>query len=364
MPINPSATVRRLLSAGLSPRPPSWSSSAWNTEPGKSLSDGDGAAVAAAGSTCGVGCSATGAGSASVACAGSAVDGASSGGGVLSPNSSDLPEVEQADLQQDVKHWAMDAIAPVVILIVAVMAGLYVTGEGDSLQEIIGSSDAYKALMWGSLLGVVSAIMLTLYRKTMTLEQTIEAWGNGVRLMLSAFVILILAWSLAEVTAQLHTADYLISWLSDKLSPGLVPAVAFLMAAATAFATGTSWGTMAIMTPIFLPLTWAILLAHGQTDIGHYYVLYSTVACILSGAVWGDHCSPISDTTILSSMAAGCNHIDHVLTQIPYALIVGLVAILFGTLPAGFGFPWWGSLIISTIILCLILRLFGKKVEN
>ena len=96
------------------------------------------------------------------------------------------------------------------------------------------------------------------------------------------------------------------------------------MAAAAAFATGTSWGTMAIITPIFLPLSWSILLAYGQADIGHYCVLYSTVACVLSGAVWGDHCSPISDTTILSSIAAGCDHIDHVLTQMPYALIVGV----------------------------------------
>lgn len=136
------------------------------------------------------------------------------------------------------------------------------------------------------------------------------------------------------------------------------------MAAAAAFATGTSWGTMAIITPIFLPLSWSILLAYGQADIGHYCVLYSTVACVLSGAVWGDHCSPISDTTILSSIAVGCDHIDHVLTQMPYALIVGSVSILFGTLPAGFGFPWWGALIISTIILCLIPRLLGKEVEN
>jgi Na+/H+ antiporter NhaC len=95
----------------------------------------------------------------------------------------------------------------------------------------------------------------------------------------------------------------------------------------------------------------------------HYHIIYSSVSCVLAGAVWGDHCSPISDTTILSSMASGCDHIDHVRTQLPYAMSVGIVALLLGTLPAGFGFPWWVSILVGAAVLSAALRLFGTPVD-
>lgn len=259
---------------------------------------------------------------------------------------------------------AINAVIPLTVLITAVMIGLYVTGEGDTLQEIFGSSDAYKSLMWGSLLAVITAAVMTIGQGIMALEQTVEAWSHGVKLMVTALIILILAWSLAEVTELLHTADYLVSWLGDKIPPALFPTFVFIIAAMTAFATGTSWGTMAILTPIFLPIVWAILQTQGAVDPAHYHIIYSTVACIMSGAVWGDHCSPISDTTILSSMASGCNHISHVVTQLPYALMAGTIAILFGTLPAGFGLPWWGGLLAGIAVLAITIRVIGKHPDT
>jgi Na+/H+ antiporter NhaC len=104
------------------------------------------------------------------------------------------------------------------------------------------------------------------------------------------------------------------------------------LAGVTAFATGTSWGTMGILVPLVVPLAWAVMSVNGMTDAGDMHILYSSVSCVLAGAVWGDHCSPISDTTVLSSIASGCNHIEHVRTQLPYALLVGLVAIVIGWL--------------------------------
>ena len=183
--------------------------------------------------------------------------------------------------------------------------------------------------------------------------------------MLLAIIILILAWSLAGVNDTLHTGDYLVSTLGETLSPHLIPTLIFALSAFTAFATGSSWGVMGIMMPLAIPLTWAIMAANGLTEGGEgLHILYAAVSAVLAGAVWGDHCSPISDTTILSSLASGCDHIDHVRTQIPYAVLVGAVAIIIGLLPAGYGVPWWILLPLGIVILVGVLRFIGKRADD
>ena len=143
-----------------------------------------------------------------------------------------------------------------------------------------------------------------------------------------------------------------------------MPASVFVLAAVTAFATGTSWGTMGILVPLVVPLAWAIMSANGMGGPDDMHILYSSIACCLAGAVWGDHCSPISDTTVLSSIASGCNHIEHVRTQLPYAMLVGLVAVTLGTIPGGFGVPPWLSLLAGAAVLLVVLRLFGRRVDD
>jgi Na+/H+ antiporter NhaC len=279
-------------------------------------------------------------------------------------------EGEELKAKDDAPRYAFNAVVPVLVLVVTVLGGLYWTGLQSvadpttaSLSDIIGEADSYKALMWGSLLGVLVAAVLSVGQRILTLEETVEAWYAGLKSMLFAMIILVLAWALSEITTVLHTAEYLTSVLGDWLPAGAVPAVVFLMAAATAFATGSSWGTMGILMPLVVPVTWEVLGANGMADPAHYHILYSAVSCVLAGSVWGDHCSPISDTTILSSMASGCDHIDHVRTQLPYAMSVGVVALLVGTLPAGFGMPWWVGLLIGMAILSTLLRVFGEEVE-
>ncbi len=288
-------------------------------------------------------------------------------GEVLSP----LAKVDTAALddeagelaaKKNVPHRPINAIIPVLVLVVAVLAGLYVTGEGDTLRDVIGSADSYRALLWASLLSVITAAALSIGQRVLSLNETVEAWYAGLKAMLYAMIILVLAWGLSDITGVLHTADYLVSILGDSLPPGVIPALIFIIAAATAFATGTSWGTMGILMPLVIPLTWAVLELNGIADPAHYYIIYSSVSCVLAGAVWGDHCSPISDTTILSSMASGCDHIDHVRTQLPYAMLVGIVGILVGTLPTGFGFPWWLSMLLGAAILFVGLRVLGEDV--
>jgi len=277
-------------------------------------------------------------------------------------------EGEELEPPEGTPRRAFNAVIPVTVLVGGVLAGLYVTGANvvgydAPLRDIIGEADSYAALMWGSLLGVVAAALLSLGQRILTLEETVEAWYAGLKSMLFAMIILVLAWSLSSITEVLHTADYLTSILGETLPAGTVPAIVFVLAAATAFATGSSWGTMGILMPLVVPLAWAVLVANNMDDPAHYHIIYSSVSCVLAGSVWGDHCSPISDTTILSSMASGCDHIEHVRTQLPYAMSVGLVALLLGTLPAGFGMPWWVGLLVGAVLLSLALRLFGTPVE-
>ena len=277
-------------------------------------------------------------------------------------------EGEELKPKDDTPHYAFNAILPVMALVITVLGTLYYTGGQSvgfdaSLSDIIGDADSYKALMYGSLFGVLVAAGLSIGQRILTLEETVEAWYAGLKSMLFAMIILVLAWSLSEITEVLHTAEFLTSSLGDWLPAGVVPGVVFVLAAATAFATGSSWGTMGILMPLVVPLVWAVLAANGMDDPDHYHILYSAVSCVLAGSVWGDHCSPISDTTILSSMASGCDHIEHVRTQLPYAMSVGFVALFLGTIPAGFGFPWWISLLVGAALLVGLLWTFGEDVE-
>lgn len=293
-------------------------------------------------------------------------------GEVLGPDAKvdeTVQEGDELEPKEDIPERAFNAIIPIVVLVGGVLGGLYLTGveavgRDAPLREVIGAADSFTSLLWGSLLGVIVAAALSIGQRILTIEETVDAWYGGLKAMLFAMIILVLAWALSDITEVLHTADYLVLILGEALPPGVVPAIVFVLAAATAFATGSSWGTMGILIPLIVPLTWAILDLNAMTDPEYHHIIYSSVSCVLAGSVWGDHCSPISDTTILSSMASGCDHIEHVRTQLPYALTVGVVAVLLGTLPTGFGFPWWLSFIIGLATLGAILFYFGKPIDK
>lgn len=161
----------------------------------------------------------------------------------------------------------------------------------------------------------------------------------------------------------MHTADFIANILvSIKISPYLVPALTFIMAALVAFSTGSSWGTMAILYPLILPASWVIAQNHGLDHSSSLSIFFNVVSTVLAGSVLGDHCSPISDTTILSSLASSCDHIQHVRTQMPYALTVGLVSLFIGTIPAAYGISSFILFPVSLIVLYLVIRYVGKKI--
>jgi len=272
--------------------------------------------------------------------------------------------MKEFDHKDGIPCRAINAVVPILCLIAGVVGGMYISGEGDTLQEIVGSANAYTVLIWASLLSCLVAAALTLGQRILTLEETVEAWVVGARFMLTGMILLVMAWAVADVTNILQTAPYLISILGDQLSPYMLPTFVFLLSAAAGFASGSSWGVMAILMPLVIPLCWAVLLTHGIADPEHMHILYSCIACVLTGAVWSDHCSPISDTTVLSSLATGCNHMDHVTTQIPYALLGGVIAVTLGTLPAGYGAPWWLLLALSGAALYFVHRFLARSPDE
>lgn len=286
--------------------------------------------------------------------------------GQVSPvNAEDMPSLQgdQLEPKANIPLRAINAFGPLLVLIVSLIGGLYATGEGETITDIIGSADAYKAMMWASLLGAITAAVMTISQGILSSHETVDAWFGGVKAMLFAMIVLVLAWSLSAVTVDLNTANYLVSILADTLQPALVPAVVFILSAITAFTTGTSWGTMGILMPLVVPLTWAVLGSNGIADAEHMHILYSAIACNLAGAVWGDHCSPISDTTVLSSMASGCDHIEHVRTQMPYALLVGAVGLAIGTIPGGYGLSPIISIVVGMGVLLLVLKTIGRRAD-
>jgi len=235
-------------------------------------------------------------------------------------------KIEKDEEKKSESHWANAAI-PILTLVFGTIIGLFITGEGNSIQEIIETANSYNALLWGSLASVVVAIAMTLSQKLLDVEKTLEGMMSGMHVMFDGVLILVLAWALSDVTVALGTADYLVSVFGETLNPYWMPALILILSALTAFATGSSWGTMGILMPLVVPLGWEIGNATGIPAEMTLEVIYASVSAVLAGSVWGDHCSPISDTTILSSIATQCEHVEHVNTQLPYALIVGGISI-------------------------------------
>jgi len=269
------------------------------------------------------------------------------------------------------RRWEL-AVIPVLVCVGGIACLLWWTGDQTlppgqprTLLSVLGASDSFLALVYGSLAGLLVAILLSRLGGVLSMREIQQASGHGALAMLPAMVVLWLAWSLADVTGPDHlaTGPYLAALVEGYLPGEWLPTVVFLLAAATAFSTGTSWGTMGILLPLVIPVTAGVLEAQGTPVDAEQPLLLASVAGVLAGAVFGDHCSPISDTTVLSSRASGCDHIAHVRTQLPYALLVGTITILFGTIPIGFGLPVWPALVLGSVAVVIAVRLIGKPLE-
>jgi Na+/H+ antiporter NhaC len=266
------------------------------------------------------------------------------------------------------------ALLPVAAVILTTALGLWLDGRATvlaaggaepGLREVLGAANSFAVLMWAALLGTAVAVAVTVGMRRLDLRGAVDGFVEGCRAMLIAVTILLLAWSLSAVCGELSTAPYLVDLCRGALTARVLPAITFLLAAAVSFATGTSWGTMAILMPLVYPLGAVLPGAEGLAADTAVGIHLASVGAVLAGAVFGDHCSPISDTTIMSSLASGSDHIDHVRTQLPYALVVGGVALVCGYLPVGWGLaPWWSLLMGAAVVIALVLVLGRRPVEE
>ena len=201
-------------------------------------------------------------------------------------------------------------ILPLFVMLISVPLGLYVTGDGDIFKGS-GSTSVYYAV-------IVTLLFMYVYyvgSNLLSHKAYFKGFFEGLGEMIPVTLILLFALFVGKVIGELGTAKYLSDLLSGNISPIFVPFLIFIVASITAFSTGTSWGTFSIMMPIGLALG-------ASMDLNIPLI----IAAVISGGIFGDHASPISDTTIISSMAAGCDHVEHVRTQLPYALIGGILA--------------------------------------
>ena len=221
-------------------------------------------------------------------------------------------EVIQTPAKEGIPHRAINMLLPVLIMVIMMPLALYLTGDGNIMR---GSGSA--SVLWAVLTGVLVAAIMYRVQGILKTGEIIHHIMSGLGGMIPLAILMLFAFAIGDVCKELGTGPYVASVTHSFVSPKIVPTLLFLVSCVIAFSTGTSWGTFAIMIPIGVPMISLLGLHPGFT-----------VAAILGGGVFGDHCSPISDTTIISSMAAATDHVDHVRTQIPYALFSASIAIL------------------------------------
>jgi Na+/H+ antiporter NhaC len=262
------------------------------------------------------------------------------------------------------------AALPIAALVVTTLAVLFATGRGgladhyDSiliwLKDLLAGADPYGSIMYGAIAGLGLAVLLTLGTRKLWLRDTMKAMLNGMARVFRALIVLVLAWALSSATQELHLAQVATSVLQQAdVRPHFLPLAIFVASCVVAFATGTSWGTMGILCPVVVVVAGNLFADLPRAEA--LPLFYAAVGSVLAGAVFGDHCSPISDTTVLSALASECTLEAHVWTQMPYALLAAACEIVFGDLLCSFtGLPFWVGLALGTVVLILFVRLFGK----
>ena len=259
------------------------------------------------------------------------------------------------------KGKVIDLVIPIITLIVCCVIGMIYTGgffEGEGFVAAFSNSDASVGLALGSICAMLITIIIYLIRRVLSFKECMECLPDGFKAMVPAILILTFAWTLKAMTDSLGAAEFVAAAMEQSAGAlmNFLPAIIFLVGCFLAFSTGTSWGTFGILIPIVVAV-----FANSNPQL----MIISISAC-MAGAVCGDHCSPISDTTIMASAGAQCDHVNHVSTQLPYALTAAAVSFLT-YLVAGFAQNPWVPLPVGILLLllCLILiKNFGNTKEE
>ncbi len=266
---------------------------------------------------------------------------------------------EIADGQNSIQ--ILSSVIPLTLLFGLILGGLWIDGNGSgpiysltSWRDALSDANNVKVLASAAITSFVAAIICGLVFSRMSLLAVWKAVKGGLTGTLLPLGIILCAWGIKASCDNLMTGEYIASILSDVVSPLWFPALVFIVASLTSFATGTSWGTMAILIPTAIPV--AFLLDNNTYGI-------TTIIClgaVLDGAIFGDHCSPISDTTILSAIVSSCDPMHHVRTQMPYALTVAVIALMCGYLPAASSLPSWIGILSGVGVIILLFAFLSR----
>ncbi|HNQ22228.1 MAG TPA: Na+/H+ antiporter NhaC family protein [Phycisphaerae bacterium] len=288
----------------------------------------------------------------------------------------DLEHREAHGLNVTPRWWL--GLLPVLALVGTTIAVLWATGYRavggsefftrdvpwwESVIDVLRKCDPYRSILYGACLAGLTAILLTVVARACPLREAFDAGSNGMARMFPAIVILVLAWALSAVSKDLQLGQVLAEVLKEaQFQPRWLPLAVFACAAVISFATGTSWGTMGILCPVTVEVGARLIPEANLPDPEARQLFYGAVGSVLAGAVFGDHCSPISDTTVLSSIASGCRHEDHVWTQLPYAVLTAVVAMGCGDILSDvLNQPSYVGLGVGALLLLLIVFIFGRR---
>lgn len=265
-------------------------------------------------------------------------------GKLLKEGSVPMRKTQEIVLPEGVEPKMSTMLAPIAVLLIVIFFEMF--RHGFPFAPIDGTVTR-TAIMWGFLLATVLLIILCVINKVMTFKECMDTMMKGYEGMMYMSVVLVLAWALGSGCKAIGTANYMVQITSGFLNPGLLPVLMFIIGAIMSLATGTSWGTMAILMPIAFPMALAFNMS-----------LPVIIGSVVSGGLFGDHISPISDTTIMASMGAACDHIDHFETQAPYGFVCAAVSAV-GFLISGF-MNNWTVLLITTVILFVLIFILHK----
>ena len=276
------------------------------------------------------------------------------------------PFADAKEMKFNPNGKVIDLVIPVIILIIGCVSSMIYVGfqnGGHDLITAFANTSAFDALPLGSLIALIINMIYFMVRRSMKFTELMDCLPEGFKQMVPAILILCLAWTIGDVTKALGAPEF-VADLGSKFGPGLknfLPAVVFLIAAFLGFATGTSWGTFTILLPIVIPVFSGGIPAADLTSelINGNDMLMIAIAATLGGAVMGDHCSPISDTTIMASSGAQCYHLNHVATQLPYAMTVAAVCFANYIL-ASFIQNVVINLAIAIVCMVVVLLVIGK----
>lgn len=237
-----------------------------------------------------------------------------------------IAEPPETNIPKDFKLTMINFILPVLALIITMLASILYTGNAleNGFFGSFGNSDIQISIILSFLVGSIVAAIVGMKSKLINIKEVFEQWANGAATMMQVLIILVMAWSISALTKDMEISGYMTKLLEGNISPNLLPFIMFILGIIISFATGSSWGVWAIGLPIAIPIA---------VNMGISLPL--VIGAVVSGGLFGDNCSPISDTTIQSSTSACCDHLQHVKTQLPYASIVG-GASLIGYLIAGY----------------------------